>query len=156
MAKKNYGKQFEQKFREDFIRTFPGEFILRLKDDVSKYKSTSKNPCDFICHIEGKLYLVETKCHYGNTFPFSALSQYDELADDWWGLKDVRRCVVIWMIDHNLVLIAPISEITKMKNDGLVSINVKTYKKYNIIEPDYVMKRVFPEVDYSKMKEVND
>ena len=156
MAKKNYGKDWETHFKSDFIKTFPNEFILRLKDNTSKYKNASKNPCDFLCHIDGKIFMVEVKCHYGNTFPFSALSQYDELADAWCGLKDVRRCVVIWMIDHNLVLIAPISEITKMMEDGLVSINVKTYKKYNIIEPNYTMKRIFPEVDYTKLLEVED
>lgn len=156
MAKKNYGKDWENCFRNGFIKTFPGEFILRLKDNTSKYKNTSKNPCDFICHIEGKLYMVETKCHYGNTFPFSDLRQYDELADAWSGLKDVRRCVVLWMIDHDLVLVAPISEITKMMNDGLVSINVKTYKKYNIIELDSIKRRVFLDVDFTKMKYVED
>lgn len=156
MAKKNYGKQFEQRFREDFIRTFPNEFIMRLKDNTSMYKNASKNPCDFICHIQGKLYMVEVKCHYGNTFPFSALSQYDELVDDWCGLKDVRRCVIIWFIDHGKVLCAPISEIAKMKENNIVSININKYKEYNIIEMDSIMKRVFPEVDYTKMLEVED
>lgn len=156
MAKKNYGKEFENKFKNDFMRTFPGEFILRLKDNTSKYKNTSKNPCDFICHIDGKIYMTEVKCHYGNTFPFSALSQYDELSEGWCDLKDVRRCVIIWMIDHSVVLCAPISEITKMMKDGLVSINIKTFKKYNIIELDSIKRRVFLDTDYTKMLEVED
>lgn len=156
MARKNYGKDWETHFRRDFSRTFPNEFIMRLKDDVSHYKSSSRNPCDFLCHIDGKLYMVEVKCHYGNTFPFSKLGQYWELEEGWGGLKDVRRCVVLWMIDHDLVLIVPISEVTRMMADGLKSINVNTYKEYNIIEPRYSMKRVFPEVDYTSMTGVED
>ena len=156
MARKNYGKDFENHFYNDFRKRFPNEFILRLKDDVSQYKSAARNPCDFICHLDGTIYMIEAKCHYGNTFPFSALSQFDALNGDWCGLKDVKRVVVIWMIDHDLVLAAPIREIAKMKKDGLVSINVKTYKKYNILELDSIKKRVFLEVDYSKLNELED
>lgn len=156
MAKKNYGKDWEDQFKKAFRRTFPNEFILRLKDDTSRYRQASKNPCDFICHIDGTLYMVEAKCHYGNTFPFSELSQFDELSEAWSGLKDVKRCVVLWMIDHDLVLCAPISEIEKMKNDGLKSINIKTFKEYNIIELDSCKKRVFLDVDCTKMKDVED
>lgn len=156
MANKNYGKEWEEQFKHAFMKTFPGEFILRLKDNTTRYKKASRNPCDFICHIDGIVYMVETKCHYGNTFPFSDLRQFDDLSEAWGGLKDVKRCVVIWMIDHSLVLCAPISEIEKMKQDGLKSINVKTFKEYNIIELDSCKKRVFLDVDCTKMKDVED
>ena len=100
--------------------------------------------------------MVEAKCHYGNTFPFNDLRQYGELADDWCGLRDVRRCVIVWFIDHACVLCVPISTITKMKEDGLVSINIKTFKKYNIIELDSTKRRVFLDTDYTRMLEVED
>lgn len=156
MAKKNYGKDFEAHFYSDFRKTFPKEFILRLKDDVSMYKSAAKNPCDFICHVNGIVYMTEVKCHYGNTFPFSALGQYSTLEEDWKDLKDTKRIVIVWFIDHDVVLAVPISEIKQMKKEGLVSINIKTYKKYNIIELDSIKKRVFLEVDYTKLQEVED
>ena len=155
MAKKNYGKDFEQKFRHDFIKTFPNDFLLRLKDSTSRYKQSSKNPCDFIGHTHGTLFMLEVKCHYGNTFPFSDLPQYDELVE-YVGLKDVKRCVVIWFIDHDKVIGAPIKEIEKMKKDGLKSINIKTFKEYNIVEFDSIKKRVFMDTDYSKLLEVED
>lgn len=156
MARKNYGKDFEAHFQKDFRKRFPNEFIIRLKDDVSMYRNASKNPCDFLCHIDGVVYMVEAKCHYGNTFPFSDLRQFDALNEEWAGLKDVKRVVVIWMIDHDIVLAAPIKAIAKMKEDGLVSINVKTYEKYNILELDSTKKRIFMEVDYSKLRELED
>ena len=161
MSKRNYGKDFEKKFKEDFMMTFPGEFVLRLKDNTSKYKSASRNPCDFICHADGKLYMVETKCHYGNTFPFSELRQFYELNECWGGLKDVRRCVIIWFIDHSKVICAPISAIARMKDDGLVSININkldeyNLKEYNILELESAKKRVFLDTDYSRIAEVSD
>ena len=75
----NRGKQFEKKFADDWQASFPNSFIFRLKDDVSGYKYTAANPCDFICFVKNRLYLLETKTIQGNTFPFSNLSQYDKL-----------------------------------------------------------------------------
>ena len=35
----NYGKAFEARFKEDFIKTFPEGSIDRIYDSVSGYKS---------------------------------------------------------------------------------------------------------------------
>lgn len=155
MARKNYGKDFEEHFKSDFIKTFPKEFILRLKDNTSRYKSSSKNPCDFLAHVKDKIFMVETKCHYKNTFPFSDLKQYDELVE-YKNLKNTIRVVIIWFIDHDLVIGVPIPEITKMMKDGLKSVHYQTCRKYNIVEFNSTKKRVFLDVDYSKLLEVED
>lgn len=151
MANKNYGKEFEKIFKKDFMHTFPNEFIFRLKDDTSGYKGSAKNPCDFIAHVGSTLFMLEVKCHYGNTFPFSALRQYNDLLE-WGGLNNVERGVIIWMIDHDKVIYAPITTIQQMKADGLKSINViKNLNTYNIIEFESKKKRVFLETNYIKL-----
>ena len=84
------------------------------------------------------------------------LKTLDQDITNYEGLNDIRRGVIIWFIDHDKVIYAPISEITKMKKDGLKSINVKTLKEYNMVELDSIKKRVFLETDYSKLLEVGD
>ena len=77
----NRGKQFEERFRKDWERTFPKSFILRLKDNTSQYKNESQNPCDFICFKSPKLHLIECKAHYGTTVNFkSDIRQLDLLS----------------------------------------------------------------------------
>ena len=73
------GKQFEEQFKKDWKESMPDSFCYRLHDQVTGYKVTSRNPCDFICYKFPYLYLLEIKSHEGNTFPFSAFRQYDEM-----------------------------------------------------------------------------
>ena len=75
----NRGKNFELKFRKDLQKSFPNSFILRLNDQITGYKETSKNPCDFILFNSGKLFLLEVKTHKGASLPFSAIPQYERL-----------------------------------------------------------------------------
>lgn len=65
----NKGKKFEEKFKEDWKRTFPQSVILRLADQQSRYYGASSNPCDFICFVNNNLFFIECKTHKGNTFP---------------------------------------------------------------------------------------
>lgn len=46
---------------------------------MSGYGQTSANPCDFICFVSGKLFLIECKEHKGASIPFTAISQYSRL-----------------------------------------------------------------------------
>lgn len=73
----NYGKKFEAKVKTDLQR-IPDSAVLRLYDTTSGYKSIA-NPCDFIFYKYPKMFMIEAKCKYGNTFPFTALRQYDKL-----------------------------------------------------------------------------
>ena len=150
--KVNYGKQFENRFKTDWRKSFPESFLLRLPDNVSGYYGTARNPCDFIGYQSGKLYLLETKSHYGNTFPFSKLTQYDKLSA-YLGLPGVNPAVVIWFIDHDEVLWVPLDTIKQMKEDGRKSVNIRKLEGYDVVHVPSVKKRVFMESDYTFLEE---
>lgn len=158
----NKGKQFEKIFKQDFKRSIPGCSIDRIKDVMSGYAMIS-NVCDFIAFAckpnmnLGNIYYLECKSHRGNTFPFTNLSQYDQLTEKV-GLKGVRAGVVLWFIDHDQVWYVPISTITRMKEDNKKSINVlnSIQEGYNIYVIPSIKKRVFLQSNYSvllKLKE---
>ena len=151
----NRGKQFERKFAEDITKTFKNCVLIRLPDQQSGYRISSQNLCDFLFFVYPTLYCIELKSHKGNTFPFTCLPQYEKLTAKV-GIKGVRAGVVLWMIDHDLVLYVPISTITKMKNDGKKSINVKDIDDYHIIKIPGVKKRVFIECDYRCLKDLEE
>lgn len=151
MGKVNRGKDFEERFRTDFARTFPNEFIYRLRDDVSMRYGTARNPCDFICHVNGKVFLVETKSHYGNTFPFSEFPQYDRLLNEYAGYKDVVRALVVWFVDHDEVIFVDVDEVERMKDDGHKSINIRRLDGYDVVRVPSQKMRIFLKSDYSFM-----
>ena len=148
MSKVNRGKQFEKVFEENWKKSFPNTFIYRLKDDVSGYFGTSRNPCDFLCLPKDKLFMIEVKAHYGNTFPFSAFSQYETLKS-YAGCQNVLQGVMIWFIDHSRIIYVPIETITKMMKDGLKSVNINKLDGYVYVDIPSKKKRVFLESDYS-------
>lgn len=147
---KNKGKEFEECFRKDFLKSFPNSFLMRLPDQQSQYYGGSSNPCDFIAYTAGELFLIECKSSLGNTFPFTNLRQYDKLKD-YRDLPGVHACVVLWMIEHDEVLYIPICAVTACKHDNLKSFNVKTTdrNKYEIKSIPSVKKRIFMSSDYT-------
>lgn len=153
----NKGKQFEKKFQEDWLKTFPQSFILRLADQMTGYKVTSQNPCDFIGYKKPVLFLIECKSHEGNTFPLSNLTQYEKLLAKA-GIPGVRSGVIIWFIDHDRVVYVPVKTIEKMKADGKKSVNIRTINKdgYRFFEIPSVKKRVFMDSDYSILESMED
>lgn len=152
---KNKGKQFEQKFKEDFLK-IKDATIDRLYDPVGGMRGIS-NISDFIGYIYPKIYYLECKSHEGNTFPFSCLSQYDKLIHKV-GIKGVRVGVILWMIDHNKVVYIPISTITKMKEDNKKSfhINMLETKEYNVKEIPSKKLRTFMDSDYLILKDLQE
>lgn len=150
----NKGKAWEAKFKTDFMKSFPDGSIDRLYDPVGGYYGIN-NICDFIGYEWPNIYYLELKSHKGNTFPFTCLPQYDKLTSKV-GIKGVRAGVVLWFIDHDQVIYAPISTITKMKNDGKKSINVKELDDYHLIKLPGQKKRVFVECDYRVLKDLDE
>lgn len=150
----NKGKAWEAKFKTDFMKSFPDGSIDRLYDPVGGYYGIN-NICDFIGYEWPNIYYLELKSHKGNTFPFTCLPQYDKLTSKV-GIKGVRAGVVLWFIDHDQVIYAPISTITKMKEDGKKSINVKELDDYHLIKLPGQKKRVFVECDYRLLKDLNE
>lgn len=144
----NRGKEFEARFKQQFLASFPNSFILRLPDQVSGYKYTSSNICDFIGYAKGKLYLIECKTHLGASFPLSNLSQYNKLLP-YVGIPGVRVGVVLWLIDKDKIFYVPISTVIQMKIKNKKSISCKDIDKWRIMEIPSIKKVVFMDSDYS-------
>ena len=150
--KVNYGKQFEKVFAKDWERCLGKESpLIRIKDNTSGYFGTSRNPCDFIGFANRCFFMLEVKCHYGNTFPFASFPQYERLLP-YIGKPYVYPAVVIWYIDHDEVIWVPMETAKKMKEDGLKSINIRKLDGYDVIRIPSKKKRVFLESDYSFIK----
>ena len=151
----NRGKQFEKKFASDFLK-IESSSLDRLYDVTSGYKSISQIS-DFIGYIYPNIFYLECKTHKGNTFPLTNLTQYEKLLPKV-GIKGVRVGMILWMIEHDIIVYIPISSIKKMKEDGKKSFNIKMLKEntYRIIEIPSVKKRVFLDADYSVLKNLKE
>lgn len=165
MAKTDIGKKFEERFRLDWKKCFPNTLVFRLHDQMTGYKETSQNPCDFLCFPGDTLFMVECKAHAGASIPFSVIPQYERLLD-YKGLINVFPGVMVWLYEKDTVIWVSIEEMEKMVKDGEKSIGLrmidskKPYKKlYNIVEIPSKKLRTFMESDYTflvnKLKEEN-
>lgn len=153
----NKGKAWETKFMQDWKKSFPDTFIFRLKDQMTGYKETSSNPCDFLCFPgNNKLFLVECKEHKGASIPFTAIPQYERLLS-YKDLPGVYPGVMLWLSEKDVVLWVGVKEMEKMQNDGKKSIGLKMLDKmdYKIIKIPSIKKRVFLESDYSVLADIN-
>ena len=146
----NYGKQFENKFRQDWHKSFPGTFLLRLNDQVSGYKYTSANLCDFIAYVDGKLFLLECKSHAGASLPFSSVSQYDRLTQ-FVRLPGIRVGIILWLYEKDKCLYVPIKTVTKLLSKNEQSVGIRHLGKEEIIEIPSKKKRVFLDSDYKQL-----
>ena len=146
----NLGKKFESIFKKDWGNCFPGTFLYRLPDQVSGYKQTSANPCDFLAFNNGILWMLECKETQEGTINFAKIPQLDRLKD-YIGLENVEQFIIVWYSNHDKVIACPASEALKMKADGKKSISLKMLqdKSYNIIEIPSKKLRVFMESDYT-------
>ena len=147
------GKQFEERFKQDWVKAFPHSVLLRLPDQMSGYKTTSRNICDFVGFNDGVLYLLECKSHKGASLPFDKITQY-ELMKDYTNIKGVRVGVLLWLYEKDVEYYIPISTITQMKADGEKSVGIRSLDKYNIKTIPTTKKRVFLDADYSMLTEL--
>lgn len=150
---KNYGKEFEQKFKEDFLK-IPDSTVNRLYDTMNGYKSI-KQVADFIGYTFPNIFYLECKSHRGASIPMGNITQYENLKSKV-GIKGVRSGVVLWLVDKDLVLYVPTSTITQMKQDGEKSIGVRHLDTYNIKQLPSVKKRVFMDTDYSLLTQLQE
>jgi len=144
----NLGKSFEEKFKQDWIKTFPDSFIMRLYDQVSGYKTVSRNISDFICYKKPYFYIIECKSHAGASFPFEKLIQYDKMVS-FIDIPGIIIGVVLFLYDKDLVLFVPLKTVKKMKEDGLKSVGVKHLDSYDILKIPSKKLRVYMDSDYS-------
>lgn len=141
----NYGKKFEQKFKEDFQK-IPNSTIDRIYDTTNGYSHIT-NVSDFICYKYPNILYAEVKTTMGNTFPLSRLTQYDKLITK----KDVFGAiagVVIWYYEKEKVIFCSIQNVEQLKLKGNKSIHIEKDKDY-FLEIPSVKKRVFMDSDYS-------
>ena len=151
----NKGKQFEERFKKDWLESFPNSTITRLYDNTSGYLSIS-NISDYICYNHPYQFFIECKSHKGASIPFDKISQYDKMKDVV-GIKGVRAGVVLWLYDKDKVFYIPISTITEMKKDDKKSVGLKAIEEgYNIIEIPSEKLRVFMKSDYSCLMTLKD
>lgn len=143
----NVGKNFEERFKEDFSR-IPNSLVIRIPDQMSGYKASS-NICDFICYVYPNIFLIECKSHAGASIPFANISQYDKLKMKI-GIKGVRVGVVLWLYEKDKVFYIPASTIKCMKEEGKKSVGLKAVEEgYNIIEIPSTKLRTYMKSDYS-------
>ena len=153
MSNSLYGKKFEEHFRKDWKKCFPNTFIFRLKDQITGYKDTSQNPCDFLAMNNGIMWMLECKETQEGTINFSKIPQLDrtEGLKDYIGLSDVEPFIIVWFRKHDKVIACPAAEALRMKQNGLKSISLKMLedKSYYIIDLPSVKLRTFLETDYT-------
>ena len=155
MADTSLGKQFEQKFKENFKQSLPDAFIMRLYDITMGYKSID-NYCDFICFDGTRMYMIDCKAHRGASIPFDAFPQYARLVD----LKyaNLITGVVLWLYERDRVYFIPTYTFEKAKKAGLKSINPEKINrsKYLIVDIPSVKLRTFMNSDYTVLTTVPD
>lgn len=157
MAKINRGKQFEEKVKAD-LKKINDSALLRLPDQVSGYKLTSQNPCDFIWFWRGKMFLFECKATYGTTVNIKAkIRQYESLLS----FKNITGCfpgVIVWFEDFNKVYFVPITTVEKMVQSGEKSININKLEKYKdlVIDIPSEKKRVFMDSNYAVLDTIGE
>jgi len=148
----DFGKKWENQFKLGWIASFPegSGWIYRLPDQMSGYRNTSGNPCDFFAHTKGKLFMVECKTHKGASIPFTAIPQYPRLLEHK-GFEDIYPGILIWFSEKNIVIWVDINEAEKMYNNGEKSIGIRMLndEQYNILVLPSETKRVYPKVDYN-------
>lgn len=151
----NKGKQFEERFKKDWLESFPNSTITRLYDNTSGYIAIS-NISDYICYNHPYQFFIECKSHKGASIPFDKITQYDKMKDVV-GVKGVRAGIILWLYDKDKVFYIPISTITEMKKDDKKSVGLKAVEEgYNIIEIPSEKLRVFMKSDYSCLMTLKD
>lgn len=152
----NIGVVFEQKFKEDWYKSFPNSLCFKIYNNQSGYLEIN-NYCDFICYDGKRMYMIDCKSHKGASFPLSAFPQFERLN----GLKTIPNLItgiVLWLYEKDKVYFIPTYTFEKAKNNKLKSINPKTIDRelYYILEIPSVKLRTFMNSDYSVLTEVLD
>lgn len=112
----NRGKQFEDVIKKAFQQV-PGVSIDRLHDQMTGYKVTSANICDFIVYKKPYEYYIECKSVHGNTLPFSNITDRQ-----WNGMLEKSKIpgvfagVICWWVDKDTTKFIPIQVLESLKS----------------------------------------
>lgn len=131
MTPVNRGKDFENQIREGF-ESVPGVSVDRLIDPMAGYAGV-RNICDFIVYKEPYINYIECKSCYGNTLPFTNITD-----NQWKGLLEksqypgINAGVIVWFIDHDKTVYVPIQTLQALKCNGYKSLNIThDWEKYD-------------------------
>ena len=150
----NKGKNFEERFKEDWKKSFPEGDIVRLYDVTSGYMNIS-NISDFIGYVYPNMFYLECKAHSGASIPFSKISQYDKLLEKA-SIHGIRSGVVLYLYEKFREFYIPVKTIEKMKKEGEKSVGLRSLEKYDIIEIPGKRMRVYLDEDYTVLKDLKD
>lgn len=155
----NRGKAFENIIKQAFEKV-PGVSIDRLHDQMTGYKVTSANICDFIVYKKPYEYYIECKSVHGNTLPFSNIT-----ANQWNGMLEKSKIdgvfagVICWWIDKDVTLFIPIQTLEFYKYQNRKSVRYDQFDiwvNYEAVEIKGKKKRVFWDYDMTTFfKEVS-
>lgn len=144
--KKSYGKEFEHQVYKNFSE-LENVSIDRIPDQVTKYKGSSSNVCDFIVYDKPNLIYLECKTVHGSTLPFSNIRE-----NQWNGLLEkseidgVIAGVMCWWVDKDITKFIPIIRLEFWKNCGYKSLRCD-YDDNACIEIKGKKKRIMFEYD---------
>lgn len=159
----NRGKAFENIIKEAFLKV-PDVSVDRLHDQMTGYKVTSANICDFIVYKKPYEYYIECKSVHGNTLPFSNIT-----TNQWNGLLEKSKIdgvyagVIVWYVDKDVTRFVPIQFLQQAKGKGFVSLPSDYEKKWILDDYKYLpfdisgqKKRIFWDYDMTTFfKEVS-
>lgn len=160
MSKVNRGKDFENVVLKAF-ENLKDVSIDRLIDPMGGYKGV-RNISDYIIYRKPYELYLECKTCYGNTLPFSNITQ-----NQWIGMLNksgIDGCiagVMIWFIDHNRTIFIPIQVLETAQILGLKSVNIKHLDEDvwdgNYYDIQGTKKRIFFEYDMNRfLNELED
>ena len=153
MTRVNRGKKFEEVIKKSFLKV-PNVSVDRLHDQMTGYKVTSANICDFIVYKKPYEYYIECKSVHGASLPFSNITN-----NQWEGLlekskiKGVFAGVICWFVDKDVTLFIPIDELELEKQHGWKSIRYDIKHNNGIVEITGKKKRVFFDYDMKQFFE---
>lgn len=148
MSNQNRGKQFEEQIKDAF-RKLPDTTITRLLDPQAGFAGV-RNICDFIVYHYPHQFYIECKSCYGNTLPFSNITD-----NQWEGLLEVSDIVgvvagvIVWFIDHDETLFVPIKVLQQLKEDGGKSVNINKIDRAVCCIIPGIKKRILFDYDLS-------
>ncbi len=165
MTKINRGKQFENVIRDSFLK-IPNVSVDRLHDQMTGFKVTSANVCDFIVYKKPYEYYIECKSVHGASLPFSNITD-----NQWNGLLEKSKIdgvfagVICWWIDKDKTMFLPIEILHDLRRSGEYKSYRYDYFHWNGIQKtieikgkkkrvffDYDMGQFFKEIEKENKK----
>ena len=129
----NLGKKAEAKIRAWLDRPEDGYCFDRIPDQQTGFYG-STNICDFTLFRAPSLYYIESKATWGDSFPFSMLTDYqhDEMLKKS-KIKGVSSFVIVLFASYQRAFILDIQDIeAQLQSKGRKSINIKKIDKWTI------------------------